>query len=107
MVFKLQGARRARSAILDDVARGALRDPAHTDPDTVYAHPCPGRGAAAAQVDGDRLVVDTLAFRVPHPETRVALVATGLDGSFLALVPPGALVRAPVDGLDPSLALTA
>jgi hypothetical protein len=109
LVFRLHGELRARSAVLDDVARAAVRrDGAGDDEDALgtaaFVHPL---GApVAARSSADELVIDGVALRRPLDGERVAAVARGDDDTALVVLVPAATLRcAPVAGLDPSLAL--
>jgi hypothetical protein len=107
LVFRLHGERRARSAVLDDVAVEAMNpgSPAWLDDlgAASYVHPHPGQ-RAGGRLDGADLVVDGLALRESR-DGRIVVVAHDDDGLRLAVAPTGAVERTRIVGMDPTLGL--
>jgi hypothetical protein len=107
LVFRLQGERHARSAVLDDIATEATYAGSTAWLDAVgeaaYAHPQPGQRVSARR-DGTELVVDGLALRDSRDGQMVTVVRED-EGLRSALVAASAVERTPIDGLDPTLGL--
>jgi hypothetical protein len=107
LVFGLLGERRARSAVIDDVAIEAMRPGSSEWLDDLgaaaFVHPQPGQPVAGHFVGAD-LVIDGLARRESR-DGRMFAVARGNDGLCLALVPTSGVERTPIDGMDPTLGL--
>jgi hypothetical protein len=107
VVFRNQGEHRARSAALDDVAIETMR-PGSADwlgemGAAAFLHPRPGR-AAAAHVDGPRLVFDGLALR-DTSDGRLLTLAQTEGGIALVSFPAAAADRRAVGGIDASRGL--
>jgi Acyl-CoA dehydrogenase, C-terminal domain len=108
LVFRLHGERRARSAVLDDVAVESMNAGSVEFLEELaqasYVHPQPGQ-RAAGHFDGGRLAVDGLALRDPR-DGRTVTIAHGDDGgTYLVRAPANAFEWTRIEGLDPSLAL--
>jgi hypothetical protein len=109
LVFRLHGERRARSAILDDVAVEAMNPGSAEWLDEVaqasYVHPEPRSGrAVAAHVDNGDLVVGGLAWRETR-DGRIVALAQDAHGLRLASAPVSAVERTGINGMDPTLGL--
>jgi Acyl-CoA dehydrogenase, C-terminal domain len=108
LVFGLHGARRARSALLDDVAVEGM-NPGSAEwleelSTALYVHPYPGQRVAAG-FDGADLVVDGIALRDSR-EGQMVTVARGHDGLRVAFAPTSAVEHTTIRGMDPTLELT-
>jgi Acyl-CoA dehydrogenase, C-terminal domain len=107
LVFRTQGERRARSAVLDDVAVAAMHPDATWWFDEIgqaaYVHPRPGQ-PVAGRVRAGQLLVDGLALRESRNGQVVAVAETD-NVLRVAVVPTSAVECTPIDGMDPTLRL--
>jgi hypothetical protein len=108
LVFRLHGERRARSALLDDVAVEGMNAGSAEWLEELgaasYVHPKPGQ-RFAGHLHGADLVVDGIARRDSR-EGQMVTVARGDDRPRLALLPTSAVEHTTIHGMDPTLGLT-